>query len=249
MIARTPGTVRLPGGRTVPAVRAAGLDDLPAAVAALGLSARPVVAVVGGADGLDTTGAGPLQAVFARGIVPAVRAHDAIAVDGGTDSGVMRLFGRARPGGAAFPLVGVASLENVTFEGHRGRNPDPAPLEPNHSHFVLVPGDAWGDEAAMLARVVATLAGDRPSATLLINGGDLTTSDAELSLAEGRPVLVLAGTGRLADTLAAAAADPAVCRDPRVARLVRSPLLRVVDAADPAAVAAALEAALTRQNS
>jgi hypothetical protein len=40
------------------------------------------------------------------------------------------------------------------------------------------------------------------SVTILINGGEVSRKDIELSLANGRPVIVLSGTGRLADELA-----------------------------------------------
>lgn len=38
--------------------------------------------------------------------------------------------------------------------------------------------------------------------TILINGGEISRKDIELSLANGRPVIVLSGTGRLANELA-----------------------------------------------
>jgi hypothetical protein len=38
--------------------------------------------------------------------------------------------------------------------------------------------------------------------TILINGGEVSRKDIELSLANGRPVIALSRTGRLADELA-----------------------------------------------
>jgi hypothetical protein len=67
-----------------------------------------------------------------------------------------------------------------------------------------VPGTDWGDEAPWLSRVAAALAPDGRSVTVLLNGGDVTWCDLELSLQAGRPVVVVAGTGRVADELAAA---------------------------------------------
>ena len=63
---------------------------------------------------------------------------------------------------------------------------------------------------------------------MLANGVGIARDDVTQSLAEGRPVLVLAGTGRAADLLAATAV---------------SPLVTVV-APEPDAVRTALEAAL-----
>jgi hypothetical protein len=48
------------------------------------------------------------------------------------------------------------------------------------------------------------LSQDHRSVTILINGGDISRKDIELSIAHGRPVIALGGTGRLADELAGA---------------------------------------------
>jgi hypothetical protein len=102
-----------------------------------------------------------------------------VVIDGGTDAGVMRLIGRARTRAAAtFPLVGVPAAGTVRFPGKhwRARRRWPLkhpggrrrwPLDAHHSHFVLVPGTAWGDEAPWIARVATELAGGWPSLTVL----------------------------------------------------------------------------------
>ena len=238
-----PHTIRLADDRTALLAHADGPDDLPRAVGSLDLgTARPVVAVVGGAGGLGDEQLKQLAAVFTDVIAPEIREHDAVAVDGGTDSGVMRLLGRARAAGAPFPLVGVAAVDTVNYPGHRGSNPDAAELDRNHSHFVLVPGAEWGDEATSLAKVASLVAGGRPAATVLVNGGEVSLSDAERSVAENRLVLVLSGTGRSADRIAAAARGGP--EDARVTALARHPLVRVVDVGDTGAAAAALRDAL-----
>lgn len=231
--------VRLPGAV---AALVPGPDAVPGAIAALGLPApRPVLAMVGGAGGLSDDVTRILGCVFTDLIAPAIRSRQAVAVDGGTDAGVMRLLGESRAAGSPFPLVGVAALGTVTYPGHTGANPDAAPLDRHHSHFVLAPGDTWGDEVPYLAAVVSHLAAGRPSVTVLANGGEIALVDVEHSLAQGRPVLVLAGTGRAADTIASAVADPAHCRDERLAAMAASPLVRVVDVTDHTTVAAELD--------
>jgi len=229
--------VRLPNGGTAVAAFVASLEAVPAAVGSLGLPApSPVLVMVGGAGGLTDEVAETLTAVFAEVIAPAVRRHHAIAVDGGTDSGVMRLLGRALGGGT--PLVGVAALGTVTFPGHPGASiADAVPLDPHHTHFVLVdPGREWGDEAPYLAAVATALAPPALSVAVLVNGGEITLDDAEENLARRRPLLVLAGTGRTANAIATAAAHPAGCRDERLVAIATNPLVRVVDVTDHAAL-------------
>jgi hypothetical protein len=61
-------------------------------------------------------------------------------------------------------------------------------------------------------------------------------------------VIVLAGTGRTADAIAAAFRQPSstVADDDRAARIARSRLVSVVSVADADAVSTALELALSR---
>ena len=78
---------------------------------------------------------------------------------------------------------------------------DKVPLDPNHTHFVLVPGSKWGDESPWIAKLATVLSGGNPSLTILVNGGEISRLDVENSLVTDRPVLALKGSGRLADEL------------------------------------------------
>jgi hypothetical protein len=200
--------------------------EIAAALEALGLGApRPVLVVVGGAAGLTETVLLDCAAC-ADDLVAAAAVRGGAIVDGGTDAGVMRLLGRAHVRARAdVPLVGVVVGELAAFPG-REAAPDAVSPEPEHTHFVLVPGSTWGDEAPWLARVADELAGDRPSATVLLNGGEIAWRDVEESIAAGRRVLAVTGTGRTADALAAAVAGSPT--EARAAVLVRSGLVEAV---------------------
>jgi hypothetical protein len=228
-----------------PRVSVDHVDDLPATLKLTGLTpGRAVVVIVGGAGGMGENDLRTVGEVLRDAVVPVVERHAAIVVDGGTDSGVMRLIGRARSAASAkFPLVGVAAAGTVVVPGDDGpTSPDAAPLEPHHTLFFLVPGKEWGDEAPWISDIASFVAGSRPSVTILINGGQIAYSDAEGSLAKGRPVVVLAGTGRTADAIAQALTGQG--GDPRAVAIAASPLTSVVDIATPDAVRAVLEAAL-----
>lgn len=218
--------------------------DLPAALAAGGLpNARPVLVLVGGAGGLSAAERARLTPLFAHGLVPAVERTGAAVVDGGTDSGVMRLLGEARAASrGAFPLVGVVAEETVRLPDGGAARDDAADLEAHHTLFVVVPGADWGSEAPWIQRTATQLARTAPSMTVLVNGGDIAFGDAFLSVEAGRPVLVIAGSGRSADQIAAALrGEPA---DARARELAASHLVSQVDVDDPEALCEAVTRAL-----
>lgn len=205
------------------------VGELPQALQRLGLpQSRPTLVVIGGAAGLDEAMRRRLRPLFTDGAAPAVEAADAVMIDGGTDAGVARLAGAARAAsGFAFPLLGIAPQGLVQVPGNREDTASGMALEPHHSHFLLVPGEAWGEESPWLDRAAGLLAESAPQVTLLVNGGAISRRDLDLSLRAGRPVLVIRGSGRLADEVAA--------------WTPRHPLIEAVDASGgPPALAAAL---------
>lgn len=202
-------------------------SDLPGAVATFGFT-RPVrtLVVVGAAAQMSEDGLSRLEPLFEQ-LAALAEQTGAAVVDGGTDAGVMRLIGRARAArDGTFPLLGVV-VEGLAAPPGRRESADRWPLEPNHSHVLLVPGRDWGDEAPWLARVATVVAAGAPSATVLINGGEGAYADAEASLAENRPLIVAAGSGGTADALAEAGRDGAL--DERAEALATSNLVNAVD--------------------
>lgn len=230
-------------GRPVLA-RLADQSGIAAALAASGIGVgSEVIVLVGGAGGMDDSAADALAELMRDAVLPTVVRHGATVLDGGTDSGVMRLIGRARAtSGGEFLLVGVAAEGTVTLPGGEPPQPDAADLELNHTHVLLVPGTAWGDEAPWISDVAGVLAGDRPSVTVLVNGGSIAFDDAARSLEAGRPLVVVAGSGRTADAIADARLIGE--GDPRAAEIAASSLTWVARIDDPGAVAAAITAGL-----
>jgi hypothetical protein len=219
--------------------------ELPAALRALNVAVhRPVLVFVGGAGGMTPD----YLAVTAKAlecVIPPVDEWQAAIVDGGTDSGVMKVTGRLREAaGGHFPLIGVAAEGTVIVPGTSARS-DAAALEPHHTHVILVPGQAWGDESPWLSRVATAIADGQPSLTLVINGGQITYDDIDHSLHANRPVIVLDGTGRTADAIAAAARGDTA--DPKAARVAASPGTRIVSGSDPQALCSAIESILARR--
>jgi hypothetical protein len=166
---------------------------------------RPVLAIVGGASKIEAEDMARLEEIFLRAIAPVAERLGATVVDGATDAGVMRCIGQARSQiNGTFPLVGVAAVGTVVLPNEKQSKEDAAPLEPNHTHFVFVPGQSWGDESPWLSYVAKVLAGGAPSVTIAINGGEITWQDIAWSVISGRSIIVLSGSGRTADKLAGA---------------------------------------------
>jgi hypothetical protein len=173
---------------------------------------------------MSTADAATASALFDAALVPALITTGAGLVDGGTNAGVMALAGsarsRARLGGIH---IGVIAAGALAGSGGNDRSSDPVEIEQYHSHVLVVPGAGWGDESPWLSRVATVLSDGQPSVTLLVNGGEIAYRDVELSLEAGRPAIVIAGTGRTADEIAAS--PPAT---PRARALTRSPLIEVI---------------------
>jgi hypothetical protein len=219
--------------------RVAHVADLPAALARLGLAEpRPVLVVSGSAGGLAPSIVPELEQLIAAAVVPVCQEVGAAIVDGGTDAGIMRLTGRCRTvGDATFPLVGVVAAGTV--DGPDAAVRDPAAVEPNHTHVIVVPGEAWGDESPWLARVATAMAEDAPVAGLLLGGGDVSADDVRHLLAIPAPVFAVSGSGRLADALDTGSPDP------MVRSIQASELVEIVDAfVDPARLCDRLRRAL-----
>lgn len=163
----------------------------------------PVLVVFGGADTLSGESHQHAVAVVGPGVVHGAEIADAIIVDGGTAAGVMAIIGRAvaQTGNALPILLGVAPADLVTYPGMESSSGDAA-LEPNHSHFVLTPGTEWGSETALLLQVVGALADGAPIVAVLVGGGEIAKEEALAAVRREWPLVVVEGTGGIADTVA-----------------------------------------------
>jgi SLOG in TRPM, prokaryote len=141
--------------------RVGQLCELPTELDAIGLRrGHPVLVLVGGAGGISEDDLLLTDTVLRAVMLPVLEKRTAVVVDGGTDSGVMRVVGRARADTYAnFPLVGVAAEGTVIAPDQLEHPPSgAAKLEPYHTHVILVPGTSWGDESPWLAHVADAIA-------------------------------------------------------------------------------------------
>jgi|WetSurMetagenome_2_1015567.scaffolds.fasta_scaffold108490_3 hypothetical protein len=190
----------------VPCVFPDQRTDLDQAISELHLNdSHPVIVLIGGE--IDEK-----QADVTRRAIQTVSriAEDmhALVICGGTDLGIMAEIGQTHSkSGCTYPLVGVAPEELVTWtDGPASTKKlwwgkQRWQLEPHCTHFILVPGSQFGDESPWIVDTATLLSKDNRSVTVLLNGGEVSRKDVELSLKDGRPVIALSRTGRLADEL------------------------------------------------
>ena len=156
---------------------------------------KTVIVLVGGAAGIGWLDKFPMRKAI--GIVARLAEEtQSIVIDGGTQAGIMTEIGRQRKRNRlSFPLIGVV------FDSLLMQQDPQSILDPNHTHFFLIPGEDWGDESAWISKIATIIAGDKKSITILVNGGKISRTDVEYSLLENRPVFIMRGTGRLADEI------------------------------------------------
>jgi SLOG in TRPM, prokaryote/Protein of unknown function (DUF4231) len=215
--------IDFPDGAHARAVRVPRLSAARDISTALGLPpASGVVVVNGGTTDLGSDVEERIRLLFASGLAPVADEMGLAIISGGTDAGIFSLLGGSLADHPRVACVGVAPAARVTWPGRTGAVPDAVPLEPHHSHFVLVDGDEWGDELGTMLRLAAAVAGAGSSLALLAGGGEVAKDELVAHVRAGRELVVLAGSGRLADDVASAAAAGGSSRDLAIHEAVTS---------------------------
>ncbi len=184
-----------------------------------------VLMLVGGAGLMDVTTYPNLAHLFTHGIALFAATHNALIIDGGTQSGVMELMGT----GIAeqqhrSSLLGVAPSGLVSYPGQSDSvgQKERVPLDPHHSHFVLVGTDEWGGETAIMYELAQLFAQGHPSIAIVVNGGAIAIQEALYNVRQKRPIIVLQGSGRTADDIARLWQEkPSTSTDPNLAEIIQ----------------------------
>ena len=211
--------------KLVAASRGASMASL---IESLGISPpKNLILLIGGADKLDEKLTSRLTQLFSRGIARAAADAEAVIIDGGTQAGVMQIMGQSiADRGRKSSLLGVAAAGKVTYPGGPSvASNDSAPLDPNHSHFALVDGKEWGSETETLFELAAAF--NVPVLAILVNGGAIAKDELLQSVRRNWPVIVIEGSGRLADDVAALKKQPPQIEDPVLAEIVEEGDLRI----------------------
>lgn len=173
-----------------------------------------LIGVFGGAAGLYDLLTPNLRRLIVEGVVPAACDAHALVVDGGTKSGVMQMVGEGlgrlgseHVGGVA--ALGVVPAGAVCFDAPAGHSAATSSfgagetaLAPYHSRFLMAPSSEWGGETGTMMCVVKCVADVVPAVALFANGGLISKLEMLNVVRLGVPVVVVAGSGRLADQVA-----------------------------------------------
>lgn len=165
----------------------------------------PTLFIVGGAGGMSDDDIKRTQRIIDT-IAEFAEKNGLIIIDGGTESGIMQMVGDSRRRGKyTFPLIGIAPLKKIKFPGYDNLSAE-GELEDSHSHFVLVEGDAWGAESALIQNLARCLSGysTYPMLGMLINGGNVALGELKMAVDNRIPMILLEGSGRAADQVVTA---------------------------------------------
>src|SRR6266566_2330695 len=223
-----PQEIVFPNNNGARLVAASAGTPMASLIESLGISPpKNLILLIGGADKLDEKLTSRLTQLFSRGIARAAADAEALIIDGGTQAGVMQIMGQSiADRGRKSSLLGVAPAGKVTYPGGAPvAGNDSAPLDPNHSHFVLVDGKEGGSETETLFELAAAF--NVPVLAILVNGGAIAKDELLQSVRRNWPVIVIEGSGRLADDVAGLKKEPSQIEDPALAEIVEEGDLRV----------------------
>ena len=200
-------------------------------------SPKAVILSIGGAENLEASLLPRLTQLYGRGIARAAAEANALIIDGGTAAGVMALMGEGVAAqGNRSALIGIAPLSKVSFEG--SENQQGTQLEPNHSHFVLTEGAEWGSETATMFSLLSafthhtveatdsyglskTSVSKIPTVVILAGGGNVAKSEVIRTVRQKLPLIIIKGSGGLADEIATACNEKAnEIDDPIMAEII-----------------------------
>jgi type II secretory pathway pseudopilin PulG len=222
---KKPQTIAFPNGHCAQFITAS--PDAPPKQVAFKLpltTPSALIMISGDTENLDEIIQQRLTQLLSRGVARAAVDVNAVLMDDGKTSGLVAMTGQGvADRGYKSPLIGVASAAQVTYPG-QSETParsEATPLEPNHTHFVLVDAQNTAREIEFRYNLGAALATNMPTLTILANGTEQSRTEILQAVRLGWPIIVLSGTGQLADEITALYQDrPDFIADPVLAEII-----------------------------
>ncbi len=227
-------SIAFPDNHIALAIRPLPSQKAEAIVEALALKPyKAVFLILGGVDAIDEKLIPQLTKLFVLGIARAASESAAVIIDAGGKAGTSALMGKGVASrGIKSNLIGVAPASKLIFP-----NAPTGELaaESNHSRFVLAEGNEWSCETSMRFELTNALVDPTtsniadspakkvklPSLAILVNGGKLSINEALRTVRQNIPLIVIEGSGGMADQIAAAWKQKATLpEDPEMAEII-----------------------------
>lgn len=187
---------------------AQGLGAVDGLIADVSASADSFIILSGGASKMSDAAKAQLIALFGAFSTLAKSGMSFAVGDGGTKAGIMEAAGNAREAcGGAFRLVGVSPAPEIA--------PGKTAIDPHHSDIVAVSNAPWlveqqgygwqpdwgfwGSETKAMYDIFGKMAEGKPSVCIVANGGGITLDEVKQNVKQGRKMIVVGGSGRVAD--------------------------------------------------
>lgn len=165
-----------------------------------------IIVVHGGAGSMEQDVIETVQDYLLKSLAPLAQQKQLLIVDGATDSGIGHILGEVRGHtNSTYPLLGIMPHRFARYPGAPKQDSEQYPLNPNHSHFIFVDGENFGDESELMVGLLH--ATSKPGLALIINGGQVVFDEVKRHAAQGNLLVTLRGSGRIADKLADARSD------------------------------------------
>jgi len=185
--------------------------DTPVAqiVTALGLSfPHALVLLNGGTAQLAPSLQLQLTAILQDGLAKLASQRQVTLMTGATDAGIFSLLGQGfAKWKRTAPCIGVCVDTLVAWQppfDNLSETDERIPLEPHHSHFVVVTGKDWGDELTTMYTLAKYLSQHCAPLNIFAGGGSITIKEMLTAVKQGRKMILLAGSGRATDSVLAA---------------------------------------------
>jgi hypothetical protein len=188
--------VEFPNGNKSRCVTVPQNADIETTIEILNLpSPRALLIINGGTADLDRSAAVRLKKIY-KYLAKFIIDEEITIVTGGTNAELFLLFGKAlrKFGDPVAPCIGV------TVKGKTGYDR----LETNHSHFILVEGDHWGEETSVMYNLISVLSNHCPSLAFFAGGGEIAIKEMLQNVDQNREMIFLEGLGGLTDEIIAA---------------------------------------------
>jgi hypothetical protein len=188
-------------------------------------SPEGLIMVSGDTENLEEPIQQRLTQLLSRGLVKSAMNLNAVLMDNGKTSSLVTLTGQSvADRGHKSPLIGVAATTQVTYPNQTEEEPTSekaTSLDPNHSHFVLVDTKNSHQAIDFKYRLGAAIASHHAAVTILVNGGEDSRAEVLQAVRYGWPIIVLTGTGQLADEIAQLSQNtPDFIPDPVLAEII-----------------------------